>query len=725
QNPVCDSNDSANDGVYVFPRPLPAGEYLVIGTESPRFLDVVTTIAIDGLSETHRQVVTMEASVVVTFQDSESLGFNGTGFRLTLSNGITSTRGNLDSDGDYEFRFYGLEAGSYGLFSIDQHEGFPRNFYAEDIPDMQVDASQTLLVSVDYGPRVPSESEVVLKVIVRTSAGDAVTNACFLLAWESGLSEQCDLDDGAFDGTVRFYGEPAQTEVITLTQTRVPFGHHPPASIVIADGVTVGSQGVYAVTNEPYEVSAVVRIFDGNGQPFKSGGCFDLPGYVSPPQVDGPTSLACVRTDNSPLSGTARFFALAPGTYTVNPQPLPTSSGWQMPLDPLTLEISEAGPTPELSVYLLPIDQSTVADVRVDSTDEFGGPALGACFTLVEFIQSSPNGPRYYYGCDSYGAEGFNDPLVDGVTWLIGIPDGVYTLIENRAPTGFELAESRQITVSGERPAEIFIEHQQLPATPTPTPSSTNTPLPTATPLPNTPAGENVQVTSGGDVAAGLTFDEVVETGDTTVAVVEEPNVPPVPETFFSLGGLYFDATTTALFNGNVIICFPYDTESFSHPELLALLHHDGTEWVDVTTSNDTVLGSICGSVSSLSPFAIVEPTMSLNGFYPPVDMPIGGIIWNTVNAGSTVPLKFEVFAGGLELADLSSITEMSFQTVSCAIDAPENGIEQLVSGESSLSYSGGQFRQNWKTPDAPGTCYKVTVSTVQGSGISAYFKLE
>ena len=38
---------------------------------------------------------------------------------------------------------------------------------------------------------------------------------------------------------------------------------------------------------------------------------------------------------------------------------------------------------------------------------------------------------------------------------------------------------------------------------------------------------------------------------------------------------------------------------------------------------------------------------------------------------------------------------------------------------------TGRQFIQNWKTPAKAGTCYTVTVTTVDGSTITALFKLK
>lgn len=38
---------------------------------------------------------------------------------------------------------------------------------------------------------------------------------------------------------------------------------------------------------------------------------------------------------------------------------------------------------------------------------------------------------------------------------------------------------------------------------------------------------------------------------------------------------------------------------------------------------------------------------------------------------------------------------------------------------------TGGQFVFNWQTPKAPGACYKVTMTTQDGSQLAANFKLK
>lgn len=115
----------------------------------------------------------------------------------------------------------------------------------------------------------------------------------------------------------------------------------------------------------------------------------------------------------------------------------------------------------------------------------------------------------------------------------------------------------------------------------------------------------------------------------------------------------------------------------------------------------------------------------TLKGFYQPVDM---GGVWNTVKNGSTVPLKFEVFAGQTELTDVAVIDGFTVKGVACpATGIVADDIELITTGGTALRYdaSGGQFIQNWQTPKKVGACYTVTMTTDDGSSISANFKLK
>jgi hypothetical protein len=123
---------------------------------------------------------------------------------------------------------------------------------------------------------------------------------------------------------------------------------------------------------------------------------------------------------------------------------------------------------------------------------------------------------------------------------------------------------------------------------------------------------------------------------------------------------------------------------------------------------------------------ATISPAFRPQGFYNPVDM---GGVYNTVKNGSTVPLKFEVFRVGSdqEISDTSIVQPLTVTRINCS-SGTEDLIETIASTNGTgLRYdvTGSQFIYNWHTPRKAGTCYRVTVETVDGSSISALFKLK
>jgi hypothetical protein len=118
-----------------------------------------------------------------------------------------------------------------------------------------------------------------------------------------------------------------------------------------------------------------------------------------------------------------------------------------------------------------------------------------------------------------------------------------------------------------------------------------------------------------------------------------------------------------------------------------------------------------------------------LKGFYSPVDM---NDALNVVKAGSTVPLKFEIFAGTTEFTTVDKIASFKVGKVTCGdLDTTvTDDIEQYSTGQTVLRYdsTGGQFIQNWQVPKASstnpaGTCYQATMTTLDGSDLTAYFR--
>ncbi|HLB10504.1 MAG TPA: MBG domain-containing protein, partial [Gemmatimonadaceae bacterium] len=120
----------------------------------------------------------------------------------------------------------------------------------------------------------------------------------------------------------------------------------------------------------------------------------------------------------------------------------------------------------------------------------------------------------------------------------------------------------------------------------------------------------------------------------------------------------------------------------------------------------------------------------TLAGFYQPVDMSTGGMVYNTVKGGSTVPLKFNIYqatqANTNERTDVAAVKAFSATPYVCTASATDE-IEIVTTGGTTLRYdvTGQQFIQNWLTPKSPGTCYQVTMTTLDGSKLTAFFKLK
>jgi hypothetical protein len=167
-----------------------------------------------------------------------------------------------------------------------------------------------------------------------------------------------------------------------------------------------------------------------------------------------------------------------------------------------------------------------------------------------------------------------------------------------------------------------------------------------------------------------------------------------------------------------------------------------------VTGSGFTKSGTDAGnyvfaSTQGTTTASILAWSAQGRGFYPPVGVPNSiftaapgtaplsnpGEAWNTAKGGSTVPLKFNVYAGTVEKTSLSDIK--SFQQsklASCAGGATEDPVEDTpTTGGTTLRYdgTGAQWIQNWATPKVTSdTCYRAWVTFADGSSLEAFFKL-
>jgi len=135
-------------------------------------------------------------------------------------------------------------------------------------------------------------------------------------------------------------------------------------------------------------------------------------------------------------------------------------------------------------------------------------------------------------------------------------------------------------------------------------------------PIGNTQPGEDIEIIAtepdGSPSPMGLTFDNVIEGGTTTLASVSTlpPGQQETPPNFKIINPkTYFNLTTTAVFEGLVTVCLDYSGFEFDDESKLKLFHLDGETgvWEQITVSIDPDNDIICGETDSFSFFAIFE----------------------------------------------------------------------------------------------------------------------
>lgn len=239
-----------------------------------------------------------------------------------------------------------------------------------------------------------------------------------------------------------------------------------------------------------------------------------------------------------------------------------------------------------------------------------------------------------------------------------------------------------------------------------------------------TPTGSNVEVTP--DPAVGLTFDNVLTGGTTTVttSTMTAEDSPSAPSGF-QLGDppTYYDIKTTATFEGKVLVCIDYSTVQFTDQSQLKLLHYDTgkKEWEDITTSVDTDKKQLCGETTSFSPFLVAQKRYPFTGFLRPLE----SASLNVVKAASGVPIKFglggnrglQIFPAGYPLS----------RSIACeGTLASETGTETVTAGKSGLSYdaSANQYTYAWQTDKGwAGTCRELVMRLIDGTEHKLRFK--
>jgi hypothetical protein len=128
------------------------------------------------------------------------------------------------------------------------------------------------------------------------------------------------------------------------------------------------------------------------------------------------------------------------------------------------------------------------------------------------------------------------------------------------------------------------------------------------------------------------------------------------------------------------------------------------------------------GRTATTTQSYLVLPWLA-RGFAQPVDM--GGVL-NVTKAGSTVPVRFELYAGLSKVTSTSAVT-MSSTPITCNPKARTDTVETVTSGSTSLAYDSkaGSFLYTWKTPTQAGTCHRLTMTAADGTTLSADFRLK
>jgi uncharacterized delta-60 repeat protein len=204
-----------------------------------------------------------------------------------------------------------------------------------------------------------------------------------------------------------------------------------------------------------------------------------------------------------------------------------------------------------------------------------------------------------------------------------------------------------------------------------------------------TPTGTNVSVDEGGAGAASdvtTSFGNVTSTGTTSVSVIDPNWAGQLPSGYQVVGAnLAFEVYTTSSYTGPITVCFTLSSLDDATFAIARLFHNDGNGLVDVTSSKDPSTKTICGTVSSLSPFVILKP-------------PYQATIQQPINANGTsvfsvrrgvVPVKFTLTLNGVGTCQLPSATIAVTRTAGGTIGTVN---ESVYSGSAD---NGSNFRVN------------------------------
>ncbi|MBL7996800.1 VCBS repeat-containing protein [bacterium] len=112
---------------------------------------------------------------------------------------------------------------------------------------------------------------------------------------------------------------------------------------------------------------------------------------------------------------------------------------------------------------------------------------------------------------------------------------------------------------------------------------------------------------STGTTPVILTFDQITQSAP--VQLVISGTGPQIPDSLqFGNPVNYFHISTSAGFSGSITVCVNYAGMSFKDELTLALYHYENDQWINITSTIDTINNTICGIATSLSPFVVLQP---------------------------------------------------------------------------------------------------------------------
>jgi hypothetical protein len=159
-------------------------------------------------------------------------------------------------------------------------------------------------------------------------------------------------------------------------------------------------------------------------------------------------------------------------------------------------------------------------------------------------------------------------------------------------------------------------------------------------------------------------------------------------------------------------------TDAVSGPAGCVVTGYDTTVGKHTLTATAT---DRAGRTSRTTQTSAVLPWLA-RGFAQPVDM--GGVL-NVTKAGTSVPVRFELYAGLSKVTSTSAVS-VSSRPIACNARAKTDTVETVTTGATSLTYDtrAGGFLYTWRTPTQPNTCHRLTMTAADGTTLSADFRL-